>query len=300
MLDHSSSICYKTEKFMPLVKLAYAALNTTLVEACNNGESNSLLLDRRVDFVLDVSKDVPMRSYYGYVMLPPSSLCFISRRATPLPPSFGASWLSFFKVSLIVIPLSSVFLLLMAAQARIRSVPATRHSHLIMFFTSTYLGRSPTAVPKAMSTLVKMSLIVWMVAMFILVQFTQTEITASRSVPALSSEMKSVMEFEARLDDKSIMPCMHVIVKNIIDELGGNMSHLNTLRKATDACGSECLTDRLEDYCFPLAQRGTHAAIGMCLMFQEDTGCSTDPVVSDEELLSYIRWLPTHARFPLR
>ncbi|KAL1487378.1 hypothetical protein MTO96_008002 [Rhipicephalus appendiculatus] len=163
-LDASSSLCNKSGQFMPLVKLAYTVLNITLVEACNNGETDSLLLNRRVDFVVDISKSVPMRSYYGYVMLPPLSLCFLSRRATPLPPSFGSSWLSFLEVSVIVFPLASVLHLLMAAQARHRSVPATRYSEWILFFLSTYLGRSPAAIRNATSTVVKVSIIVWMFA----------------------------------------------------------------------------------------------------------------------------------------
>ncbi|KAL1487375.1 hypothetical protein MTO96_007999 [Rhipicephalus appendiculatus] len=65
-LDDSSKLCYKRGNFITLAKLAYASLNTTVVEVCNNGETDSLLLDRRVDFVLSISKRVPMRSYYGH------------------------------------------------------------------------------------------------------------------------------------------------------------------------------------------------------------------------------------------
>ncbi|KAL1467719.1 hypothetical protein MTO96_041981 [Rhipicephalus appendiculatus] len=298
--DDSSRLCYKRGNFITLAKLAYASLNTTVVETCNNGETDSLLLDRRVDFVVGIPKLVPMRSYYGYVMFPPSSLCFLSRRATPLPPSFVSSWLSFFKVSLIVFPLALVLLLLIDAHARLRSVAATRRSHLIMFFTSTYLGRSPASIPRTMSTLGKVCIIVWMFAMLTLVQFTQTEITASRSVPALSSEMKSVMEFESRLDDGSILPCMHFFAKNIVDEFGGSVSHFNSLRKALHACGPKCLTHNAKDTCFRLAQSGTHVVVHICRLFREGKGCSTGLVVGEDELVSYLQWLPTHTRFPLR
>ncbi|KAL3202603.1 hypothetical protein MRX96_053367 [Rhipicephalus microplus] len=67
--DNNFNLCYKKDKVMPLIRRAYATVNTSLVEVCNNGETESLLLDRRVDFVVQVSKRVPMRSYYGYVML---------------------------------------------------------------------------------------------------------------------------------------------------------------------------------------------------------------------------------------
>ncbi|KAL3226213.1 hypothetical protein MRX96_048994 [Rhipicephalus microplus] len=299
-LDHSSNLCYKEEKFIPFVKLAYAVLNTTLVEACNNGETDSLLLDRRVDFVIDVSKHVSMRSYYGYVMLPPASLCFLSRRATPLPPSFVSCWLSFFEVFLILTPLALLLLLIIAVQARLRSVPATRQSNFIMLFASTYLGRTPAAIPNKTSTLVKVFITVWMFATFILVQFTQTDITASRSVPALSSEMKQVMQLKSRLDDGSTRPCMHVFAKNIIEKLGSNVSHLNSLLKVANSCGSECLTHNARDVCFPLARSGSYTVVEMCDLFEEDKGCSTGLVVGEEPLVFYLKWLPTHTRFPLR
>ncbi|KAH8036429.1 hypothetical protein HPB51_000465 [Rhipicephalus microplus] len=63
--DDSSRLCYTRGNFITLVRLAYAALNITLVETCNNGETDSLLLDRRVDFVTTIPKLVSMRSYYG-------------------------------------------------------------------------------------------------------------------------------------------------------------------------------------------------------------------------------------------
>ncbi|KAH8036989.1 hypothetical protein HPB51_008037 [Rhipicephalus microplus] len=208
---------------------AYAALNITLVETCNNGETDSLLLDRRVDFVTTIPKLVFMRSYYG-----------------------------------------------------------------------TYLGRSPASIPHTMSTPVKICIIAWMFTMLILGQFTQTAITASRSVPALSSQMKSVEQFESRLDDKSVLPCMHFFAKNIVDEFSRSVSHLNALRGALEDCGPKCLTHNVRDFSFPLAQSGTHAIVHMCRLFKEGKGCSSGLVVGEEELAMYLKWLPTHTRFPLR
>ncbi|KAH7931558.1 hypothetical protein HPB51_029807 [Rhipicephalus microplus] len=298
--DDSSSLCNKSGQVFPFTKLVYAALNITLVEVCNKGETDSLLLDRRADMVVDVPKSIPMRSYYGYFMLPPVSLCFLSRRTTPLPPSFGSTWLSFFQISVVVFPVALVLHLLRAAQARYCSVPATKLSNSIMFFLSSYLGRSPAAIPSAPSTVVKVLVIVWMFAMLILVQFTQTEMTASRSVPALSSEMKNVMQFKSRLDEGSIKPCMRFSVKNGIEELGGNVSYLISLRKAMDSSGPECLTHSNLDLCLPLAQSGTHAVVDFCEFFQDDNGCSNGLVIGEDELVSFLKWIPMHTRFPLR
>ncbi|KAH8036990.1 hypothetical protein HPB51_008038 [Rhipicephalus microplus] len=297
--DDSSRLCYTRESFITLVRLAYAALNITLVETCNSGETDSLLLDRRVDFVTTIPKVVSLRSYYGYVMFPPSSLCFLSRRATPLPPSFVSSWLSFLQIYLIVCTLALVLLVLMSVEARLRSIPATKRYNLFMFFTSTYLGRSPASIPHTMSTPVKICIIAWMFMMLILGQFTQTAITASRSVPALSSQMKSVAPFVSRLDDGSVLPCMHFFAKNIVDEFSRSVSHLNVLREALEDCGPKCLTHNVRDFSFPLAQSGTHAIVHMCRLFKGGKGCSRGLAVG-EELVTYLKWLPTHTRFLLR
>ncbi|KAH7949543.1 hypothetical protein HPB49_012155 [Dermacentor silvarum] len=65
-------------------------------------------------------------------------------------------------------------------------------------------------------------------------KFTQTEITASQSVPALSSEMKRAAQFHSRLNAGSISPCMHFIVKDIIDEFADNGPHVTSLRQAVN------------------------------------------------------------------
>ncbi|KAH7949421.1 hypothetical protein HPB49_009544 [Dermacentor silvarum] len=299
-LDQGTSLCFREEKFMPLVKLAYAATNTTLVELCNKGETDSLLLDRRVDFVIATSNHVNLSSYYGHVMLPPASLCFISRRAMPLRPSFSSMWLSFLQVSLALFPFVLVFLLLVTVQAGRHSACTIDPSALIMFFLATYLGQSPVAVNQSKSALVRLSLVAWMFAMFILVQFSRTEITASRSIPALSSEMRHVAEFKARLDAGKTLPCTHFFVTGIIDKFSGNVPHLVSLRQALKNCDKTCLTNNIGGFCFPLAERGSHAIVEMCRLFQKDNGCSAGLVVSDEALVSYLKWLPTHIRFPMR
>ncbi|KAL1460404.1 hypothetical protein MTO96_043310 [Rhipicephalus appendiculatus] len=98
------------------MKLAYATLNVTLVEVCNNGETDSLLLDRSVDFVFDISKRVPMRSYYGYVKFPPSSLCF------PFSASDSAATIVWFVVAVLLRQQQRLMLALEESGLRLRDI----------------------------------------------------------------------------------------------------------------------------------------------------------------------------------
>ncbi|XP_049523966.1 uncharacterized protein LOC125945740 [Dermacentor silvarum] len=168
-----------------------------------------------------------------------------------------------------------------------------------MFFVSTYLGRSPEALLKYKSRIVSVCVISWMFAMFILQQYTQTEITASRSVPALSAGMKSATEFMSRLDSGSILPCVHFITSDIIDKLGIEGSRLKSLRHALRKCGNECVTDNFND-CFPLAEAGTHALVAECSTVQARSRFGSWLVASDEALVSFLMCYPTHPRFPRR
>ncbi|KAL1472060.1 hypothetical protein MTO96_039566 [Rhipicephalus appendiculatus] len=139
-----------------------------------------------------------------------------------------------------------------------------------------------------------------MFGMFFVVQFTQTSITASRNVPSHSPQLRRLAELVSRLDEGSIAPCMHYVVAGAISQFGGNASHLVSLRAAVRKCGKTCLTYSIEGDCIPRAMNGTHAIVVRCLGFNENNGISKGIVLGDETLLTYVSWLPTHARYPER
>ncbi|KAL1469643.1 hypothetical protein MTO96_040961 [Rhipicephalus appendiculatus] len=219
--DQGSEFCFRFRGVVELVDQAYRILNSTIKEVCNRGETDSLLLDRRVDFVVSLPNGINLNSYYGYAALPPRSLCFLTRRRGPIAPSFASSWMSFFAVFLILAPVAAVTTLVLSVHLQRYQSDVPMKSDLILFFFSTYLWQSPAPLKKSSLASVRVVSAIWMFGMFFLVQFTQTNITASRNVPEQSPQVRHLEELASRLDDGRLSLCMHFVCADIIRKIGG-------------------------------------------------------------------------------
>ncbi|KAL1473276.1 hypothetical protein MTO96_038790 [Rhipicephalus appendiculatus] len=298
--DASNEACFRFRGITLLFREVYRILNNTFEEVCNHGDTDSLLLDRQVDFILGESDRINPGSYYGYVTLPLDSLCFMTGRKGPVAPSFASNWLFFFAIFLIVAPLAIVMTLLLNIRTQRRHLHAPDQSDLILFFLSTYLGRCPPPVLKTISASVRVAAVTWMLGMFFLVQFTQTNITASRNVPSHSPQVRRVEELVSRLHDGSMMPCVHFLVARVIHEFGNSVPHIASIEQAMRKCGKTCLSANIQHDCIPRALNGAHVVVHRCRVFVQSNVMSSGLVVGDDRLLTYPYCMPTHARYPQR
>ncbi|XP_077498607.1 uncharacterized protein LOC144109680 [Amblyomma americanum] len=222
VFDKPIQICRKFEGQNVLsAKEAYETLNNTLVERCNNkSDSDSLLMDMRVDFVLGGrSPSCPSHCFqYAYATFPPTSLSMIVSRSGPSRPSFVSNWRSFFELSALLAPFAVVFLLLTRLQLRLYPDQSTSLSAAVNFLATTYLGRSPPPLPCFGTTFMRVFMIVWMFGVSFLLKFTQTTITASRSVPEYTGLLRKKNQLAALLDAGNIKPCLDIFIANGIQK----------------------------------------------------------------------------------
>ncbi|KAH6942998.1 hypothetical protein HPB50_013582 [Hyalomma asiaticum] len=299
-LDEGDKFCYRKKNvFLKLVDRAYEALNNTFIERCNHGDTDSMLLDKRVDLVLGLSNTVHPTSYYAYTVLAPDAICFFTRRATPQQPSFTSCWLAFFTLSFVLAPIAALYFFLLNVRARLRLGETPRTGPFILFFVSSYLGRSPVPPTRSIRATVRIMLAAWAMGMFILGQYTQTAITASLSVPPYSSQIKRVSQLASRLDDGTIKLCAHFMMARSVHKFGGDKPELERVREELRNCKYPCLRDQAQRTCTPQVRAGTHAMLHSCRFFLHDKGLSAGLAVGEEVLFSYFNWHPTHRKFPL-
>ncbi|KAL1475639.1 hypothetical protein MTO96_037146 [Rhipicephalus appendiculatus] len=297
MHDKKADFCFERGgSLVDAIKEAYIALNNTLIERCSKDETRSLLVDKRASLLLSQSDEAPPSTYYAYATFPPSSICFLTRRGEPLRPSFASTWTSFFAISLIPVAMATSFLLVLHIVARQRR----EGPHLLdwaTFFMATFVCRSAPQPAQSALSAVRVAIAAWIFTMFFLAQFIQSSITASKTVPAYSSEIRHVTELVSRLDTGSIKPCMHYAFAETVKILSQTWCNMKSI---DDACGSGCLHHDVFSGCISKAQSGTHALIHYCRAFLNDVNLPKGLGVGEDQLMSVLQWSPTHRRFPLR
>ncbi|KAH6942169.1 hypothetical protein HPB50_001692 [Hyalomma asiaticum] len=298
--DTKPHFCFKSVgHFGDIIIQAMRDLNNTVVEECNYGETDSLLLSRRASFIFIPSKAVPPHSCYAYVMAPPAPIGFLSRKGEPLRPSFASTWMSFFTISLVLVPVAATFLLLIHVSAR-QNQERTGVLAWTTFFIATYMCRSTTEPTKSTSAVVRITIVAWMFAIFFLGQFIQTDITASKSVPAFSPEIRHATELTSRLDEGTVLPCMHFIIEEIVEKSMAYLRHMKSIHAANRKCFSGCLASNISTECFSKARAGTHVLIHYLRPFFGDTNLPKGLVIGEDHLMTNLAWFPAHRRCPLR
>ncbi|KAL1423382.1 hypothetical protein MTO96_021141 [Rhipicephalus appendiculatus] len=296
--DHN---CFKRSGVISeFIKEAYMIHNNSVIEVCNRGETDSLILEKRANFLLVPSNAVPMNSYYGYAMHASTSICFLTQRGGPLKPSFTFTWLSFFAVSLILSPLATVSILALRYRARKPPRKRVSISAWTLFLVGLYAGRSSSQPIMSTSTAVRVTIGSWFLGTFLLVQFTQTEITASRSVPAYSSGVRHIAELTSRLGAGALRPCMNFMIVEVLKKYGEGLAHTELVLNAFDRCDSGCTSRDLWYDCLQGAQSGTHAIIHFCRPFREGNDLRSGLIAGEEHLASNYHFAAVHRRYPLR
>ncbi|KAL1477984.1 hypothetical protein MTO96_035317 [Rhipicephalus appendiculatus] len=256
--DAKNKSCFRFPGIAYLLSEAYRTLNNTFQEVCNDGHTDSLLLDRRVDFVLGGVDRINPGSYYGYVTMPLESLCFLTRQQGPIAPSFASTWMSFFAIFLIFTPLALVATFILSNRYQQRERDLAYQSDLILFFLSTYLGRCPPPQLGSIPAPVRVASVAWMFGTFFLLQFTQTHLTASHNVPSHSPQIRRVAELVSRLGDGSIAPCLQFTMLRIIENVGGSTPYIESIRQVVHKCGNACLSQDIGGHCMPRVLNGAH------------------------------------------
>ncbi|KAH6942722.1 hypothetical protein HPB50_009547 [Hyalomma asiaticum] len=297
--DETSASCFQDNPTLTPLKEAYDTLNNTLIEECNYGTVDSLLLTKRIDFVGRSLKCSDSCFFNDYAVLPHHSICFMVRQSAQLSPSFANTWFTFFAVASILAPFAALLVVVLRARGPSNSGTANSVSSVVMVFLSAYLGRSPPENLRLESASMKIAFASWMIGMTLLLQFTQTHITASQSVPEHTFVIRHGEDLGVALDAGAIRPCMFFPLRRGLPRLAVNVPHLQSMERAMVRCGLDCLVESLHE-CVPKAHRGTHAIVGSCHVFAEDRRFAEGLVHSADELSSFYFASAIHGNAPFR
>ncbi|KAL1480845.1 hypothetical protein MTO96_050705 [Rhipicephalus appendiculatus] len=284
---------------------AYAALNNTLNLQCNTHKnSRSLLLDRRADLLLGTrSVNCPLQTpcfFYGYSMYSPSYFCFLVRGGDIVYPSFARNWFSFLKLSVILTPCVAMFFVTLRLQSGLFPNEACSISMASDFLLSTFLGRSPPPGMRSSLMSSKLSISVWTVGVFFLSNFIQMEITASRSIPSHSSEIRHMRQLAEKFDTGAMLPCVSHATSRVLRLSVGNVSYLESVRAALEACGSRCTSYGRHNGCHLKLRFGLYAGIVLFRASMLALAHRNELVLGKDSFLTALRMSPTHGRYPLR
>ncbi|KAH7952217.1 hypothetical protein HPB52_020175 [Rhipicephalus sanguineus] len=172
-----------------MVIKAYRTLNNTLIERRAEDNTDSLLLDRRVDVILG-ARNVHCWSqcfFYPYALYSPNSGPHPRQACRPR-----------------------------GTIRRLFPSEASSLSGVTAFVVSTYIGRSPPPEVSSVAMSSKIMMATWMVGMLFLINFIQTEITSSRTVPEYSSEIRSTDEFVSRVQSGTTRLCVNIETGDMI------------------------------------------------------------------------------------
>ncbi|KAH9372662.1 hypothetical protein HPB48_000083 [Haemaphysalis longicornis] len=311
IMDKPGNYCaYKTNPDVPVMLEAYTALNNTMTLRCDvTADSGSLILNRIVDVILGphsvncgfsniVSDSDYGCFFYAHAAYPPRPVCLVVPTARPVPPSFSNTWLRYFGLFLVLSFIAAVaHFTVVRISIHWYGESTIRSSDVSIVFVSSFLGRSPP--PRAISRLEtnRVLLGAWMLGVFILLNILQSQITASRAIPAQSAEIRSIEDFMARLHAGRILPCMPPQIANAILKSVSNVSYIQSVRKVLKSCGKSCSGP---NYCFPKIRKRTHVGLGGCGKKARRKFDDRGTVSTEEIFMSYFGTSQAHGKFPLR
>ncbi|KAL1415518.1 hypothetical protein MTO96_006765 [Rhipicephalus appendiculatus] len=200
-------------------------------------------------------------------------------------------------------PIVAMMLLTAHIQRRLFPREYSSLSGVIAFIVSTYLGRSPPPEVSSVATSSKIMMATWMVGMLFLINFIQTDITSSRTVPEYSSEIRNTAEFVARVRSGTKRLCVNAATSHVIrrvTKVAAMISHLDSLNKVLEQCGQGCTTDRFWRDCAPKIRNGTHVGIIMSSSVTSGLADRNELVAGADTILTSMMLSPAHGSFPLR
>ncbi|KAL1418153.1 hypothetical protein MTO96_026169 [Rhipicephalus appendiculatus] len=169
--------------------------------------------------------------------------------------------------------------------------------NVVMFMVSSLLGRSPQGL-NIRSSATRLAVVAWLLTAFFVGNYLQSSITASRSVPQYTAEIRTKEQVLKHLNEQTMTPCtapfMHEIRGD--NQTDGVYEPVSTaLRK----CQSRCL-DEFGFACWEKARRGTHIYFTMCMEIERRIILQRRLVVGDNPLASWQTYSAVHTRYPFR
>ncbi|KAH9370822.1 hypothetical protein HPB48_007893 [Haemaphysalis longicornis] len=281
----------------------YEALNNSMIMRCNNeSNSDSLLFDRKVDFIIQqhpVNCPSPC-FYYPYATFPPVKVCFFVPRSALVQPSFANTWTSVFMVYLKLLPLATMVLLFLRCVSYVYRNKTLSMGRATFSLLSTYFGHSLPIGLAISSPSSKLALYTWTIGILFVLNYFQNKITASRSIPAYSPTIKTLQELEALLDVGKISPCLSSFMAKHIFGTTSNMAYLEPLRRSIENCKRGCVTESPGTDCFARSKQGTHATITTCMDWLVPNWKKHGLMPGEESLLMFLAMTKAHGKFPLR
>ncbi|KAH9371410.1 hypothetical protein HPB48_012227 [Haemaphysalis longicornis] len=281
----------------------YGALNNSMIRLCNhNGDSDSLLLDRKVDLLVSynpVNCSAPC-FYYAHATFPPKNACFFVRRRKSVEPSFANTWTSFFTALLALLPFATIVIIFIRLVCSTRSDKNGSIGIAALSLVSANFAHSIPPGVTLSSVSSKLAFGAWIIGMFFLLNVVQTQLTASRSFPAYTPSIKTAEQLEALLDDGMIVPCLSLFMANTIQKTTANTTYLATLKRSILNCKENCVIEEPQKECFERSRKGTHTTITSCLNHVGVRAKKFGIVPGEDTLFMILGSSETHGRFPLR
>ncbi|KAL1442084.1 hypothetical protein MTO96_031002 [Rhipicephalus appendiculatus] len=208
-------------------------------------------MDRQLDVLLGFppANCYPRCFFYGYAMRAPTSICLVGRRGRPVLPSFSWNWFSIFILFCFLSPFAITFCLVFTAHGHFAAQRKPSYSALLLFLVSTFFGRCPPQPVRPGAASATFIAAAWLTGTWLLLNFIQTDITASITAPEYSPEIRGIYEFAAQLDSGRMLPCTTRSVYNRSKVFDASVSYLRSLRDALKRCGKECYERQVWDSC---------------------------------------------------
>ncbi|KAL1468062.1 hypothetical protein MTO96_025684, partial [Rhipicephalus appendiculatus] len=281
---------------------AYNAINTTVLLQCpDTSFGETLLREKRIDFLLFgwFGKKSTFMYEYRYALFLPSSFCFYSRSRVPIPPSFSGSWIFFSWCLVCLSPFCFAIIFVIRAQSTIRPSERVALSTVIMVLVSSFLGRSPQGLNVSASA-TRLAIAAWLLAMFFIGNYLQSSVTASRSVPVFSAEIRTEEDMLKHLHEGTLVPCVTMYLPQLRKQENFQAFYKPLANVLADhKCQSSCIGN-YGFGCMEKARRGTHIYFSTCRETELRLAFKYALMVGEDTLGTSMTHSAVHIRFPFR
>ncbi|KAL1469326.1 hypothetical protein MTO96_005024 [Rhipicephalus appendiculatus] len=166
-----------------------------------------------------------------------------------------------------------------------------------MFFVSTLLGRCPQGLNIGAS-MTRLAVVAWLLTTFFIGNYLQSSVTASRSVPKYSAEIRTKEQLLKHLNEGTKDPCTGRFMHEV---RGGHENE--PVYKPVAAALRRCLLGCLDENgfgCWEKARRGTHIYFSGCSENERRVALQHGLVAGDISLASWQTYSAVHTRYPFR
>ncbi|KAL1469324.1 hypothetical protein MTO96_005022 [Rhipicephalus appendiculatus] len=166
-----------------------------------------------------------------------------------------------------------------------------------MAFVSTLLGRSPQGLNIGASA-TRLAVVAWLLTTFFIGNYLQSSVTASRSVPKFSAEIRTKEQLLEHLNKGTKDPC----IGRFMHEVRGDRNVepvYKPVARAICKCQPGCL-DENGFGCWEKARQGTHIYFSGCSENERRAALKYGLVAGDNSLASWQTYSAVHTRYPLR